>query len=153
MKRRTTCGRKVPVKDGSGMRDREEVEAFRRGLRDFDQRHGRDTKSIRQAVSSGTKGRKVTRLRTGSWETKFICSLARTGEIRAAARFIGIRPATAEARIQADPAFHAKAWAALGEYALRMLRQLAKGQTERWELSSRTAKALLSAMEGEESRS
>lgn len=153
MKRQATCGRKERVKDGSGMRDREEVEAFRRGLRDFEARHGREVQSIRQHASSGTPGRKAARLRMGSWETKFIRALARSGEIRAAAKFIGIRPATAEARIQADPAFHARAWTALGEYALRMLRQLAKGQTERWELSQRTAKALLSAIEGEESPS
>lgn len=143
-----TVGRKEHrgsrVNDGSGMRDREEVEAFRRGMRDFDTRHGKQTRSIRQAVSSGTSGRKTKRLRPGTWHLRFLRALARCGEIKGAAEMIGMRPQTAEARIARDPAFHALAWSALGEFALRMLNQLAKGQTDRWELSSRTAKALLS---------
>lgn len=143
---RSTSGhREAPPARGTGGRTRSEAAAFATAFHDFELRKGIATRTKIPAPMYRVR-KKRSRLSPGSWHTRFVTALEAHGDIQTAARLIGVPYGTARNGLHRSQDLRERCQRAAGARAMRMLRQLAKGQVTRWELSPRTAKVLLAAI-------
>lgn len=125
---------------------RADEEAFRRGLHDFERRHGRRITPAAKPQITRAKPQMRQRNSPRSWHGAVIAALARTGEIKSAARLAKVSPAVARNGISRDISLRAKADIAISEHLRRQLAQVAKGQVKRLAIWPKKARALLAML-------
>lgn len=139
-----TCGRRNPNPKciGEGTGSRAEQEAFRKGLHDFERRHGRK-------IISGSTAHVFTapkRIARGQWHAIYLAALARSGEHRQAALSCAVPYGTVLNALSRQYGFRHQCQETLAAYVLRQLQHVAAGRVKRWTVRPKTAALLLSRL-------
>lgn len=133
---------KAPTRDHT----RADEEAFCRGLHDFARRHGQRVAPATKPQITHAKPQMRQRNSPRSWHGALVSALARTGEIKSAARLAKVSPAVARNGISRDISLRARADIAISEHLRRQLAQVAKGQIKRLAIWPKKARALLAML-------
>ena len=142
---RARAGRKASVR--ANLISKSELEQIRQGLHDFEGRRGRRVARVSKpqwGAYRSSRGRKQ-RWRPLAWMGRFLPALERTGDITSAATLVGVPAGTVRNYISRDLSLRKECDVRIGRHAERKLQQCAKGLLERWEVTPRTARALMAS--------